>query len=210
MVAVPAPTPPTTPAPDTVATVDGDALHVPEPGKPVTVVVVPAHIAVAPGVMEVGRLLTVTFTDLEQPVDVCVNTIVPIPALKAVTIPDAFTVVIVGVVVLHVPGVLASASVVEARSQILVVPVIAAGSAFTVTVAVARQLLASVKVMIALPADTPVTIPLLVTVAILVAPDVHVPEPEDSVSVSVPPPAHTVPTPPIGLGLGLSVSVRVA
>lgn len=80
------------------------------------------------------------------------------------------------------------------------------GRGLIVTTLVVLQVLALWYVMIAVPAETPVTIPKLVTVAILMLLLVHVPL---ALVRVVPLPAHATPAPDIGAGNGFTVTVVV-
>jgi hypothetical protein len=62
-----------------------------------------------------------------------------VPAVTPVTTPPAVIVATAGVALLHVPPAVALLKVVVALTHTLVVPVIAAGSGFTVTVVVTAQ-----------------------------------------------------------------------
>jgi len=90
------------------------------------------------------------------------------PALKAVTVQDGELVeplIAMGVLlVLHAPPVVASLNIVVSPSHILAVPVGVAGNGFTVTIVVATHPTADVKLIVATPAFTPVTIPVEVPI----------------------------------------------
>jgi len=62
--------------------------------------------------------------------------------------------------------------------------------------------------MVAVPTDTPVTMPVEPTVAMAVEPLVHVPPPVTSLRVVVAP-AHNVPVPVMGEGAGFTVTALV-
>ena len=110
---------------------------------------------------------------------------------------------------LHVPPAGVPVSVVVLPAQIVVVPVMGAGSAFTVATAVLKQPLGdSLYVMVALPGVvppviTPVPIPI---VAVPVALLLHVPVPGLLVSVEVAP-SHMLSVPAIGAGKGFTDTV---
>ena len=85
---------------------------------------------------------------------------VAVPAVApAVTTPVLPTLAMVALLLLHTPPPVASASVLVAPVHAYKVPVIAAGDALTVTVARAVQPDAIVYVIVAVPADTPVSAP---------------------------------------------------
>ena len=76
----------------------------------------------------------------------------------------AATITVVSVL-LHIPPELASDNVVVRPEQIFLFPVIGAGNGATVTCLVAMQPVASVKLIVAVPGDTPVTMPEPVPIA---------------------------------------------
>lgn len=92
-----------------------------------------------------------------------------------------------GLLLIHVPPPGVDDKVVEFDTQVANVPVIAVGSAFTVTAVIVEQPLElRVKVIGAVPEDTLVTIPLTdPIVATPVAPLTHVPDPDASLNVIV-------------------------
>lgn len=110
----------------------------------------------------------------------------------------------------HVPPPVASVSVLVAPTQTVVPPLIAAGTAFIVAVAVARHPVANVYDIIEVPALTPVTMPVVEPmVATPVLPLVHMPPPVASVTVVVAP-MHALNVPPIAAGLAFTVTTVVA
>ena len=110
---------------------------------------------------------------------------------------------------LHVPPVVASLKVVVEPIHTLATPVIDAGFGLTVTPNTAVQPAGSVYVMVAVPADTPVTIPVPApTEAIEVLLLLHVPPLVASLSEVVSP-TQTLLTPVIADGVGLTVSIIV-
>ena len=123
---------------------------------------------------------------------------VVVPAAKADTIPPGLVIVATPVfVLLHVPPVVASLSIVVVPAHILVVPVIGVAG-FTVTTAVAEQPAAVMKVIVEVPGDTPVIIPVAapaVATAVLLL--LQVPAPAELLRVVVLP-WHTVRVPNIG------------
>lgn len=130
------------------------------------------------------------------------------PAVTPVTMPVPEPTVATPVLaLLHPPPVVASLNVVVCPAHTLSVPVIVAGRGLTVTVTKALQPDAAVQVMVAVPADTPVTMPLdEPMIAMVVAPLLHVPDGVD-VSVVVPP-AQTVALPEMA-GVVFTVTVIV-
>ena len=98
--------------------------------------------------------------------------------MPAVTIPDDVPMGAMALLLLlHVPPPVVLVNVAAIPEQILVAPLIVAGLAFIVTSCIAKQPVAdSLYVIVAVPADTPVTIPLVVgIVAIAVLLLLHVP-----------------------------------
>lgn len=185
--------------------VDGQ-LHVPPVDPSVAVAVAPVHTADAPPIAS-GSALTVTDVLTEQP-EPNEYVMVAIPAVTPVTIPvDDPTVAIPGALLVHVPPVTPSLSVVARPMHTCVTPVIAVGTVFTVTVAVALQPAAIVYVIPAVPAVMPLTTPVVdPTLAMVVAPLVHVPPVVMLLSVVVCP-AHKVILPVIAAGIALTLIV---
>jgi hypothetical protein len=136
--------PVTTPVDEpTVATVVVPLSHVPPVGAPVSTIVEPMHTCIPAGelVIAVGSGLTVTTAVLIQPVGsvyviVAVVATETVPAvISPVSEPIAATVLLL----LQVPPAVASNAVVVAPEHTASVPVMAAGSAFTVIVVVTGQ-----------------------------------------------------------------------
>lgn len=168
-VAMPAATPVTTPALVTVATVGSLLTQVP-PDVGDKVVVSPIQILETPVILTTGRALTVTAAvgmDT-QPVPDKVNVKVAVPADTPVTTPAFVTVATAGLLLSQVPPEVGD-NVVVNPAQILLEPVIlTTGKGSTVIALVVAEQFGEVllvKVNVAIPADTPVTIPALVTVA---------------------------------------------
>ena len=128
-----------------------------------------------------------------------------------VTTPDVFIDAVALELLLHVPPVVASASVVVEPTHTDAVPVIAAGSGFTVTIAFDWQpVVVSTYDMATVPALTPVTMPVAApTVAVPVPPLTHVPLGDVLASVVVAP-THTCIVPVTGFGAGFTVISFVA
>ena len=132
---------------------------------------------------------------------------VPEIPIAAITSPDPSTLTL-PLLVLHVPPLVASVSVTMLSAQILVVPLIAEGAAFTTSTADELQPDDTVYMIVAVPADAPaVTTP--VVKPIVAAPVLlHVPPLNTSLSVTVAL-AHTERLPMIAPGCELTVTVAV-
>lgn len=127
----------------TIAMVPVVGPHNPPVVPSVTVAIAPAHTADAPPITA-GFEFTVIRVVTTQP-DPIEYVIVVVPAVIPVTIPLSDpTCAIPGPADVHVPPPVASLSVVVAIMHTCVVPVIAGGSAFTVTFAVDLQPVVSV------------------------------------------------------------------
>ena len=135
-----------------------------------------------------------------------------VPAATPVTTPVLLTVATVGVPDTH--GLVAAAvpepvNVVVDPEQTVKVPVIV-GKGFTVTVAVILQPLLFVYVITLVPAATPVTTPVLLTVATVGVPEIH-----GFVTAAVPEPVNVVVEPtqtlnvPVIVGAAVTVTVAV-
>ena len=135
---------------------------------------------------------------------------VDVPDDMPVTIPvEEPTVAIPVLPLVHVPPLVASLKVVVKPAQTDAVPVIDDGNGFTVATIVVIQPVARVYVIVEVPDDTPVTMPVdEPIVAMPVLPLVHVPPPA-SLSVVVKP-AQTTAVPVIEDGNGLTVTTTVA
>ena len=115
--------------------------------------------------------------------------IVEKPSVAPYTVPVAVFIVATPVLLLlQVPPVVPSLSDADEPSHIVNVPRIPDGTGFIVTIVVAGQPLGGVKIMVAVPADAPHTVPDVGPdrVATAVLPLLHVPVPV-SVSVVLPP-----------------------
>ena len=132
IVDVPADTPVITPEAAPIVATDGLLLLHDVPVPAVTTLVPPMHKPVFP-VMPPGNAFTVTFIARKQPVPK-VYDIVGVPAAIPVTTPAALTVPNEGLLLPHVPPLVASVSVIEALIHTLAAPLIAAGNAVTVTI----------------------------------------------------------------------------
>ena len=136
MVVVLALTPVTTPVLFTVAMPVFALLHMPPPGVQLRVVVPVTHTNGVP-VMAPGSAFTVTIIVRWQPVVAFLQMMVAFPAPAPVTMPlSEPTVATEVLVLLHVQPVVVVFSVVVSPTHSDALPVIAAGSGFTVTVAV--------------------------------------------------------------------------
>ncbi len=209
MVTKPDDTPVTTP--DSEPTVATPVLlldHTP-PGVPsVSVIVAATHTDDKP-VMTVGSGLTTSVAVMMQ-VDPMVYVIIAVPAVTPVAIPVVEPMVATPrLLLLHVPPGVGSPKAVVSPTHTLSVPVIGNGNGLTVTVAVIIHPVGIVYVIIAVPADTPVTMPLEVpTVAIAVFPLLQVPLGVTSLRLVVKP-THMLSRPVIGAGSGLTTNVAV-
>lgn len=136
--------------------------------------------------------------------------IVVVPPDTPYTTPAPETVPTAVLELLHAPPDVAHASVVVCPTQTVVVPVIEDGFALTVTTAVAWQPADELTTMVAVPAATPVTMPLLPpTVAMPVARLLQVTPgvAQESVVVCV---THTASKPVMAAGFGFTVTVAMA
>ena len=206
MVAIPAATPVTVPvvAP-TEAIPELLLVHVDVPEGSVSVVELPTHTVGVPDIAD-GNGLTVTGVVAIQPVG-SVYVIVSVPADTPVTIPDAAPTVAKPLLAVQVPPGDVSPNVVVKPIQTLVTPVIAAGSGLTVIGLVTKQPPGNVYVMVAVPAVTPVTSPVEMTVAF---PELLVQVPPAGVLPSeVIEPTHTLAIPVIAVGTGFTVTGAV-
>lgn len=133
------------------------------------------------------------------------------PADTPVTKPPLVMVAMDVGVMLKVPPVRASATVIVDPTQTVEGPVIGGGVVLTVTIVLMVQPVdVNVNVIGATPADAPVTTPVVLpTVATAVLPLTHVPAPEASDSVVVVP-VHKAVLPLIAEGIGLTVATTVA
>ncbi len=137
--AVPILTPDTTPVPaTTVATAPSLLLHTPPLTAVLSVVVHTSHTVSVPAI-ELGAADIVT-TAVTRQVDDVAYVMIDVPALTPVTtpVPDT-TVALAGLLLLHVPPLVALLSVVVVPIQADSVPPIAPGAAVTVTSRVATQ-----------------------------------------------------------------------
>ena len=130
-----------------------------------------------------------------------------VPAATPVTTPELLTVAIDELLLPHVPPVVVSAKVAVAPAQ-TVAPLIDVGNGLTVTiwVTVPQEVIYEITEV---PELTPVTTPLvLLTVAIPVSPELHVPPVTASLNPVVEP-THTLPVPVIADGTGLTITLAV-
>ena len=131
-----------------------------------------------------------------------------IPDVTPLTTPPLLTVATPVLLLLHVPPGTGSLSVMDDPAHTWSGPVMALGEEFTVTVTEREQPVPEVYIIGAVPGDTPVTTPPPLTVAIPVAPLLHVPPIVASLSVVVSP-THIVKVPLIGSGNGFTTIVVV-
>jgi hypothetical protein len=191
---VPADMPVTTPVVAMVPTAVVPDDHVPPVVVVASVVVAPVHTCNVP-VMAAGAAETVTVLVEKQPVG-SVYEMDDVPLVMPVTTPVTFMVPTDGLLLLHVPPAVVHASVIVAAGQTLAAPVMAAGSAFIVTIAVAVPN-DDIYDTTAVPAVMPVTTPVpLLTVTL---PDalLHVPPGAVLLNVVVCP-IHTFNVPVMG------------
>lgn len=126
------------------------------------------------------------------------------------TTPVLLTLPAAGLLLLHVPPVGVDANVVVYPVHTVSEPVIAEGVALTVIGFVAMQPVGNVYVSVAVPAETPVQMPVhapttAIVVLLLVHPQLVLPEePNDDDD-----PAHTVDAPDIAAGNGLTVTTAI-
>ena len=143
----------------TVATEPLLLLHTPPKSELPSVVLLPAQIENVP-LIAPGSGLTVTTCVCWQPVVANMYVIAARPAVPPVTTPvgdiDATD---ASPLIQSPPGVKSYRSVVEPEHTVAV-PEIACGSGFTVTLFVTLHVVGSVYVIVALPADRPVAMPL--------------------------------------------------
>ena len=173
---VPAVTPVKTPEVTPIVATDVLLLVQETPvGAQLKTVAAPVQIFVAP-VMADGNGFTVTFNVLKQPFGI-VYVITGVPVATPVTIPvPATTVASPELLLVHMPPLVPSVRGMVAPIQTEVVPVIAAGDALTVIGVIALHPPLMVYVILAVPAETPVTTPVPdITVAIAVLPLLHAP-----------------------------------
>ena len=113
-------------------------LHVPPEDVVFSEVVKPTHTFIVP-VIEAGNGLTVAITTAKQPVG-NVYDMVGLPAAPPLTIPDTIpTVACTVLLLLQLPPPVVSDKVVVEPTHTTGVPLIAAGTGLTVTVAVVKQ-----------------------------------------------------------------------
>jgi hypothetical protein len=195
--AVPYDTPATTPVTEfIVALLVLLLLQVPPAMLALNEIVAGRHSVAIPEIT--GVPLTVIVFVALQPVAMVYAT-VAVPAAMPENIPDPDTIVaILTLDEVHVPPEVPSVSVAVLPAHTIPAPAIAAGTGLTVNTAVFRQPPATVYVILAVPAATPVAIPVAPSiVAVLVLPLLHVPPAVASVNVIVEP-AQTEPVPSAG------------
>lgn len=135
---------------------------------------------------------------------------VGVPAPVPVTMPVALTLAIAVLLLLHTPPVAVSDKVMEEPWQTTVGPDIGltAAAGFIVMILVATavpQLLVTLYFMVSVPVVSPVTVPVVFTVAIVVNTLLHVPPLVASVRVMVEP-THTAAAPAILPALAAAVT----
>jgi hypothetical protein len=189
---------------ETVATPASALLHTRPAVALVSVVELPMHIELVP-VIAAGEASTVTIVVVRQPL-ADVYDIILVPTATPLSTPFTMPIEALPIRELtHMPpaGVLVSVAV--APTQIVPAPAIAAGVSFTVTVFVIAQPVAAITYeTVPRPAETPVTIPVVLPTVQNAPSFIHVPPAVEFVSVVVLP-SHTTADPPIRLGTGLTV-----
>ena len=131
------------------------------------------------------------------------------PAVTPVTTPVNEPTLTAPAPTLHIPPPAPSLSVVVCPAHTCIVPVIAVGAVFTVTVFVAIQPAGEVFVITAVPVSTPVTIPVVTpTVATVVIPLIHVLPLIELLHVLVDP--VQIPNAPVITGTAFTVIVLAA
>ena len=190
----------------TVATEVLLLLQVPPPVASESVDVSARKTLVVP-VMAAGNELTVTTATAKQPSPKA-YVIAADPADTAVTTPEAEPTVATPVdAELHDPPEVPSLSEAVDPAHRESVPVMGAGTALTVTMVVVKHPPGVVQVIVAVPGDTPDTIPDdEPTVAMPVAPEVQIPPDVASLSVDVNP-AQTAAAPVMAAVAALMVTV---
>jgi hypothetical protein len=218
---LPAATPVTTPLASIVATPVFDDVQTPFAVAFASAVVEPAHTSVVPLIAATcGIAFTVTTVDTDDVHPfalVTVYVIVVVPAATPVTTPvEALIVAVAVLAVDHTPPVVVLESVVVAPSHTDVVPVIAAttGKLLIVTVVVTALVhpfeFVYVYVIVAVPAVTPVTFPVIeLTVATAAFDVVHTP-PDVVLVKIVLDPIHAFIVPPIAARTGNAFTLTVA
>ena len=197
------------PEDEPILRIAGDPLiHVPPGDESDKIVVRPKQTLLMP-LTATGSGFTVTPTVAIQPVGkVYVIIAVPASAPPTVPVPTPTTATEISLLDQTPPAVISVSAIVN-PAQTFVVPVMAAGSAYTVTIVLARQPVGKVYVTIAVPAETPVTTPELLPTDNIVVPEVlHVPPGDASVSVTVSP-AQTCKMPLMADGKGSTIKGAV-
>ena len=204
---VPASIPVTTPLPSTMATPVALLLHEPPAVLLLTLMLLFLHTCVAPDI-DAGLLFTTTDDTVRHDVG-SVYVMFVIPKLTPVTTPLVlFTVATPGVLLVHIPPVVLLPSAVVMPTHTFRLPVAGDGSAFTLTVDIRIQPVASVYVMRVVPAFRPVTTPPDVIEATDVLPLSHVPPTLLLFSVIVFP-WHTIDGPVVLFGSGFTTTVAL-
>ena len=179
-------------------------LHVPPVVASLKVMVEPEHKNPALEIASIG--LTVTTVDILQPA-VAVKSIVAVPPAIPVIMPEPDPMVAIEVLLLvHVPLPDKSVKVIVDPAQTGALPEIAAGCALTVTTVVVIHPESTLKVIVDVPAVTPVITPELIAVATAVLLLVHEIGFEVTSVNWVVDPAHTVPVPVMADGLAITAT----
>ena len=179
-------------------------VHDPPALASLNVIVAPAHTLCGPEIRS-GNGFTVTIAVTIHPYK-DVKLMVDVPALTPVTIPVALpTLAAPPAPTLHVPLPL-SVSDSDPPGHTFIVPVIAGGGRFTVTVVPAVQPVPSEYTTGAVPALRPVTMPLMLPMLAALPLILHVPPPALLLRLVVLP-MHTCSTPVINAGDEFTVTV---
>jgi hypothetical protein len=214
MVTEPTDTPVTTPAVLTVAREASLLLQVPPVPVVVKLIVVPVHTVLGPLIVPAlgmgNTVIGLVLRAVPQAL-VTVYLMVSRPALTPVTIPVVPTVAAAVFTLLHTPPVVLAVRVVVAPTQTVLLPLMVpdVGAAITATYLLATevpQALVTVYLMLSSPVATPVTMPVVVTVAKLVFMLLQVP-PVPVVVRVVMPPTHTLLAPLMVPALGVVLTI---
>lgn len=132
-----------------------------------------------------------------------------VPALLPVTTPPVVMVATVVGLIAHAPPAGVPVSVVLLPTQVAAVPVIGLGSGFTVTVVVRIQPVPSVYVIVVVPAERPLTTPVVVLISAVPGRLLAQVPPAGVLFKVVVLPTHTTGDPMINPGSGWMVTVVV-
>ena len=199
--AVPEDTPVTIPVEEPTVALPLLLLHVPPAGAEFNVVVNPTQTFNEPVIIGLGLMVTGVVT-IQPAADVYV--MVAVPAIEPVTIPEVDPIPALVLLLLHVPPAGVEFKEVVKPTHTFVVPVIAVGLAFMVTMTTLRQPVVATYVITDVPEVTPVTIPVVEPTVAWPLLLLHAPPAGVELSVVVNP-TQTFKVPVI-IGLGLTVT----